>query len=62
MASGLSISKQTIGDIILKTWESNIDEGRKMVKEVKEYCEEVFCSLNKELLGLDKEDISRILA
>jgi hypothetical protein len=61
MASRLSISEQTRGDIILKTWESNIAEGRKMAKEVKESCEEVFGLLNKELLGLDKEDSSGIL-
>jgi hypothetical protein len=61
MVSGLSISEKTIGDIILKTWESNIDEGRKMAKEVKYSCEEFFYSLNKELLGLDKEDSSGIL-
>jgi hypothetical protein len=61
MASGLSISEQTRGDIILKTWESNIAEGRKMAKELKESCEEVFCSLNKELLGFDKEDSSGTL-
>jgi hypothetical protein len=42
MASRLSISEQTRGDIILKTWESNIAEGRKMAKEVKESCEETF--------------------
>jgi hypothetical protein len=53
--SGLSISEQTKGDIILKTWESNIAEGRKMAKELKESCEEVFCSLDKELLGFDKQ-------
>jgi hypothetical protein len=61
MASGLSISEKTRGDIILKTWESNIAKGRKMAKELKESCEEVFCSLNKELLGFDKEDSSGTL-
>jgi hypothetical protein len=61
MASGLSISEKTRGDIILKTWESNIAEGRKMAKELKESCEEVFCSLNKKLLGFDKEDNSGTL-
>jgi len=35
MAFGLSISEQARADIILKTWESNIVEGRKMAKEVK---------------------------
>jgi hypothetical protein len=48
MASRLSILEHTIGDTILKTWESSIDESRKMAKEVKEFCEEDFHSLNKE--------------
>jgi hypothetical protein len=39
MASRLSISEQTRGDIILKTWESSTAEGRKMAKEVKDFCE-----------------------
>jgi hypothetical protein len=61
MASRLSVLEQTRGDIILKTWESSIAERRKMAKEVKEFCEEVFHSLNKESLGLDKEDSSGVL-
>jgi hypothetical protein len=61
MASRLSVSEQTRGDIILKTWESSIAESRKMAKEVKEFCEEAFHSLNKESLGLDKEDSSGVL-
>jgi hypothetical protein len=32
-----------------------------MAKEVKEFCEEDSHSLNKESLGLDKEDISGVL-
>ena len=32
-----------------------------MAKEVKEFCEKAFYSLNKESLGLDKEDSSRVL-
>jgi hypothetical protein len=44
--SGLSVSKQVRGDIILKTWEANIDESKKMAKEVKKACEEDFHSLN----------------
>jgi DNA-directed RNA polymerase subunit H (RpoH/RPB5) len=32
-----------------------------MAKEVKEFCEEAFHSLNKESLGLDKEDSSGVL-
>jgi hypothetical protein len=48
MSSRLSISEKIRGDIILKTWESSIDESRKMAKEVKEFCEEAFHSPNKE--------------
>jgi hypothetical protein len=61
MASRLSISEYTRGDIILNTWESSIDESRKMDKGVKDFCEEAFHSLNIEPLGLDKEDISGVL-
>jgi hypothetical protein len=34
---------------------TNIAEGRRIAKEVKESCEETFGLLNKKLLGLDKE-------
>jgi DNA-directed RNA polymerase subunit H (RpoH/RPB5) len=61
MASRLFVSEQTKGDIILKTWEYSIVESRKMAKEVKEFCEEAFHSLNKESLCLDKEDSSGVL-
>jgi hypothetical protein len=61
MASRLSVSELTRGDIILKAWESSITESRKMAKEVKEFCEEDFHSLNKESLGLYKEDTSGVL-
>jgi hypothetical protein len=61
MASRFSILEQTRGDIILKTWESSIAGSRKMAKEVKDFCEEAFHSLNKESLGLDKEDSFGVL-
>jgi len=32
-----------------------------MAKGVKDFCEEVFHSINKELLGLDKEDSYGVL-
>ena len=49
------------GDIILKTWEANIAESKRMAKEIKEDCEEVFDFLNKESLGIGKDDYSEIL-
>jgi hypothetical protein len=54
VVSGLSVLEQVRGDIILKTWEANIAESKRMAKEVKEACEEYFHSLNKESLGLRK--------
>jgi hypothetical protein len=61
MVSKLSVSKQIRGDIILKTWETNIVEIKRMAKEVKEACEEAFNSLDKESLGLRKDSISELL-
>ena len=55
----LSPSEQTIGDIILKTWETNIAGSKRMDKEVKKDCKEIFHSLDKESLGLRKYNISK---
>jgi 3-methyladenine DNA glycosylase Tag len=57
----LSVSEQIRGDIILKTWEANIAESKRTAKEIKEAYEEAFHSLNKESLGLGKEDNSEVL-
>jgi hypothetical protein len=59
--SRLSPSEQTRGDIILKTWETNIAKSKRMAKEVKKDCEENFHSLEKESLGLEKDNISEVL-
>jgi hypothetical protein len=61
MVSILFPSEQTRGDIILKTWETNIAESKRMAKEVKKDCEETFHSLEKESLGLEKYDIFEVL-
>jgi hypothetical protein len=61
MTSRLSVSEQPRGDIILKAWESSIAESRKMAKEVNDFFEEASQSLNKESLGLDKEDSSGVM-
>lgn len=57
----LTVAEQVIGDVILKTWEANIVESKRTSKEIKEDCEEVFHLLNKESLGLGKDDSSEIL-
>ena len=43
----LNVAKQIQGDIILKAWEANIAESKRMTKEIKEDCEEVFDLLSK---------------
>jgi hypothetical protein len=57
----LSVLEKIRGDIILKTWEANIFESKIMAKENKEAYEEDFDSLNKESLGLGKEDNYEVL-
>jgi hypothetical protein len=61
MASILSPLEQTRGDIILKTWETNIAKSKIMAKEVKKDCEDTFRSLDKESLGLGKYNIFELL-
>jgi hypothetical protein len=61
MVSRLSRSEKTRGDIILKTWETNVAECKRMDKEVKKDCEETFHSLDKESLSLGKDNISEVL-
>jgi hypothetical protein len=57
----LNVAEKIRGDIILNTWEANIVESKRMAKEIKEDCEEIFHFLNKESLGLGKDDCSEIL-
>jgi hypothetical protein len=57
----LSFSEQVNGDIILKTWEANIAKSKRMTKEIKEDYEEDFHSLNKESLGLGRNDNAEVL-
>jgi hypothetical protein len=57
----LFVSEQVRGDIILKTWETNIAERKRGAKEIKEAYEEDFHSLNTKSLGLGKYDLSELL-
>jgi hypothetical protein len=57
----LSVTEQIRGDIMLKAWETNIVENKKIVKEIKDDCEGIFDSLDKQALGLERNDFSRIL-
>jgi hypothetical protein len=57
----LSVAKHIRGDIMLKVWEANIAESKKMAKEVKDDCEEAFDFLDKGSLGIGKDNCPGIL-
>jgi len=41
---------------MLKVWETNISENKKIVKEIKDDCEGIFDSLDKKTLGIEIND------
>jgi hypothetical protein len=57
----LTVEEQIMGDIMLKTWETNIVESRKMAREVRKECEEVFDHLDTKTLGIGKGDCPGLL-
>jgi hypothetical protein len=57
----LLVTEQIRGDIVLKAWETNIVENKKIVKEIKYDCEGIFDSLDKKALGLEINDFSGLL-
>jgi hypothetical protein len=59
-ATRLSLLEQTRGDIILKTWEANIVESKRLAKEVKKFCEETFYSIEKDSLDIERDNISEV--
>jgi hypothetical protein len=46
---------------MLKSWETNIVENKKIVKEIRDDCEGIFDSLDKKELGLERNDCSGLL-
>jgi hypothetical protein len=57
----LTVEEKIRGDIILKTWEANIAERKRLAKEIKEDCEETFDLLDKKSLGIGKDDCVGVL-
>jgi hypothetical protein len=57
----LFVAEQIRGDIMLKVWEANIAERKKMAKEVKDDCEETFDSLDKGSLRIGRDDFPGLL-
>jgi hypothetical protein len=48
-------------DIMLKVWETNIAEKKKIAKEIKDDCEEIFDLLDKGSLGIERDNYTRKL-
>jgi hypothetical protein len=57
----LSLSEKTRGDIILKVWETNLAERKRLAREVNKDCEEALSSLDKGLLDVEGDSISEAL-
>jgi hypothetical protein len=57
----LYVTKHIRGDIMLKAWETNIVENKKIVKEIRDDYEGRFDSLDNQALGLERNDCSGLL-
>jgi hypothetical protein len=57
----LSVTEQIREDIMLKAWEMNIVKNKNIVKEIKDDCEGIFDSLDKQVLGIERNDFFELL-
>jgi hypothetical protein len=57
----ISATDQIRGDIILKLWETNITENKRIVKEIRYDCEEFFDLLDKGSLNIGKGNCTGLL-
>ena len=57
----MSIFEQTRGDVILKAWETNLVESKRLAREVNKACKEALSSLNKGLLDVERDNIFEAL-
>jgi len=57
----LSVTEKIRGDIMLKVWETNIAKNKRIAKEIKDDCEEVFGLLEKGSLGIGRDNCIGIL-
>jgi hypothetical protein len=57
----LSVTEQIRGDIMLKVWENNIAENKRIAKEIKDDCEEIFDLLDKGSLGIGRDNCTGLL-
>jgi hypothetical protein len=57
----LSVTEHIRGDVMFKVWEANIDENKRISKEIKDDCEEVFDFLDKGSLGIGRYNCTGLL-
>jgi hypothetical protein len=57
----LSVSEQIKGDIILKVWEANLAENKKITREVNDDCQGIFDLLEKTSLNIGKNNCPGLL-
>jgi hypothetical protein len=57
----VSATEQIRGDIMLKLWETNITESKRIAKEIRDDCEEVFDLLDKGSLNIGKGQCTGLL-
>jgi hypothetical protein len=55
----LYVSEQIKGDIILKVWEANLAENKRITREVNDDCQGIFDLLEKDFLEKDSLNIGR---
>jgi hypothetical protein len=52
----LSVIEKIRGNIMLKVWENNIAKYKKIVKEIKDDSKRIFDLLDKESLGIGRDN------
>jgi hypothetical protein len=57
----VSATEKIRGDIMLKLWETNITESKRIAKEIRDDCEEVFDILDKGSLNIGKGNCTGLL-
>jgi hypothetical protein len=62
MIQKLSISEQVKGDVILKVWEENLAEYKRITRDVNDDCQEIFDLLERTSLNIGKNDCPGLLS
>jgi hypothetical protein len=60
-AQKLSVSEQVKGDVILKVWEVDLAENKRITREVNDDCQGIFDLLEKASLNIGKNNCLGLL-